>query len=140
MTQLSTSSTDIGMTGRPQSSEVQPRPGQEVLFEALKAMAPDPETPSDGLEPEARTALEAQQAWEDQIQEEHDEMRHGAVIPLPTDATLDALRILRGMDRIRNETLQPEHKKALATHLKDLVDRMAGQPVQVRGRGILRYR
>lgn len=135
-----TSSTGTGTTSRPPSSDVRPRPGQEALFAALDKLAPASGEPEDRLEPQARTALDAQRAWEEKIEDEHQQMRQGTVIPLPPDAEMDSLRLLRGMDRLREDALPREQKQAMAAHLKDVIDRAAGLPILVRGRGHVRYR
>lgn len=116
-------------------------PGLETLFSALDKMAPpEPAEPADGLEPGAREALAQQNSWEEKILGEHEQMRLGNVIALPSDNELDKLRLLRGMDALQARDFPPEQQKAVAQHLKDVVDRLAGQPILKRGSGHLTYR
>ena len=111
------------------------------LFRALDKIAPqEPAEPADGLEPQARTALGQQSEWEGAIDSEQEAMRHGNVIALPSNKELDRLRLLRGMDALQNGRFPPEQQKAMATHMKDVVDRLAGQPVLKRGTRHLTYR
>jgi len=110
------------------------------LFEKLDEIAvKEPEDP-DGLDPEARQAMNAQHAAEEEIEDYLASMDSGEVMPLPEESKLDQLRILRGVEKLAARTLQPEHAQAVVEHITDVLNRIGGLPTRKRGNQLFRYR